>query len=90
MNEGKTIVVLNGSFIERVHAYSKKWSLYWCQTKNISNRYGINLGISLNLWNYIFKTNYVSKYSRDKELVFLSDKEVTGNFLSRKIYFLKL
>lgn len=62
----------------------------WHHTKNIPNRYGVNFGISLSLWDYLFKTNYVPEDGRDNELGFSDDKEVPGNFLAQEIYPLKL
>ncbi len=62
----------------------------WHHTKSIPNRYGVNFGISLSLWDYIFKTNYIPKDGRDNELGFLNDKEVPDNFLAQEIYPLKL
>jgi sterol desaturase/sphingolipid hydroxylase (fatty acid hydroxylase superfamily) len=34
------------------------------------NKYGVNFGISLSVWDYIFKTNYIPKDGRDIELGF--------------------
>ncbi|MGB4400447.1 MAG: sterol desaturase family protein [Daejeonella sp.] len=62
----------------------------WHHTKSIPNKYGVNFGISLSLWDYIFKTDYVPQDGRDNELGFIDDHEVPEDFLAQELYPLKL
>jgi sterol desaturase/sphingolipid hydroxylase (fatty acid hydroxylase superfamily) len=33
----------------------------WHHSKEIPNKYGVNFGISLSIWDYLFNTNYIPK-----------------------------
>ncbi len=48
--------------------------------------YGINFGISLSLWDYIFKTNYVPEDSGTIELGFPGDENFPHDFIHQNIY----
>ena len=48
--------------------------------------YGINFGISLSLWDYIFKTNYVPEDSGTIELGFPGDENFPHDFVHQNIY----
>jgi sterol desaturase/sphingolipid hydroxylase (fatty acid hydroxylase superfamily) len=48
--------------------------------------YGVNFGISLSLWDYIFKTNYIPEDSGTIELGFPGDEKVPENFIGQIIY----
>ena len=48
--------------------------------------YGVNFGISLSLWDYIFKTNYVPEDSGTIELGFPGDDTFPQDFLHQNIY----
>ena len=61
----------------------------WHHSKVIPNRNGVNFGISLSLWDYLFKTNYIPKDGRDIELGFSDDNEFPEDFLKQEIYPLK-
>jgi len=50
------------------------------------HRHGINFGISLSLWDYIFKTNYVPEDSGTIELGFPGDEEFPKTFWSQITY----
>ncbi|NRB60200.1 MAG: sterol desaturase family protein [Winogradskyella sp.] len=54
-----------------------------------SARFGINFGISLSLWDYIFKTDYVPSNGRDIELGFKGDEDFPQDFISQELYPLK-
>ena len=49
-------------------------------------RYGVNFGISLSLWDYIFKTNYVPEDSGVIKLGFPGDEEFPEGFVSQNLY----
>ncbi|MDF1518192.1 MAG: sterol desaturase family protein [Lutibacter sp.] len=61
----------------------------WHHSKIIPNKYGVNFGISLSLWDYIFKTNYVPNEGRYIEIGFEDENNFPTNFMGQEIYPLK-
>ena len=49
-------------------------------------RFGVNFGISLSLWDYIFKTNYIPEDSGTIELGFPGDEKFPQDFLGQITY----
>ncbi|MEP0365819.1 MAG: sterol desaturase family protein [Cyclobacteriaceae bacterium] len=49
-------------------------------------RYGVNYGISLSLWDYIFKTNYIPEDSGKIEIGFEGDDKFPKDFVSQNLY----
>lgn len=49
-------------------------------------KYGVNFGISLSLWDYIFKTNYVPEDSGTIPIGFPGDEELQKGFFSQILY----
>jgi len=49
-------------------------------------RYGMNYGISLSLWDYIFGTNYVPEDSGTIEIGFKGDDQFPTDFIGQNIY----
>jgi sterol desaturase/sphingolipid hydroxylase (fatty acid hydroxylase superfamily) len=49
-------------------------------------RYGMNYGISLSLWDYIFKTNYVPEDSGNAEIGFKGDDQFPTTFVAQNLY----
>lgn len=49
-------------------------------------RYGVNFGISLSLWDYIFKTNYIPEDSGTIELGFPGDDTFPKDFVRQNTY----
>jgi len=49
-------------------------------------KYGANFGISLSLWDYIFKTNYIPERSGQIELGYEDDKNMPKSFFKQLIY----
>jgi sterol desaturase/sphingolipid hydroxylase (fatty acid hydroxylase superfamily) len=47
------------------------------------NKYGVNFGISLSVWDYIF-TNYIPKDGRDIELGFNDENEFPHDFIKQE------
>ena len=45
--------------------------------------YGVNFGISLSIWDYIFKTNYIPEDSGTIEIGFPGDKHIPDNFFGQ-------
>lgn len=61
----------------------------WHHSKKIPNKYGVNFGISLSLWDYVFKTNYIPNEGRDIEIGFEDENNFPTNFMGQEIYPLK-
>lgn len=61
----------------------------WHHSKKIPNKYGVNFGISLSLWDYIFKTNYLPNDGRDIEIGFEGENNFPKNFIRQEVYPLK-
>lgn len=59
----------------------------WHHAKQMpaSHPHGINFGISLSIWDYIFKTNYVPHDGRDIELGFDKIEEYPENFFALQV-----
>lgn len=59
----------------------------WHHAKHLPDGcYGVNYGISLSIWDYIFKTNYLPKDGRDIELGFPSDEKYPTSFWKQITY----
>ncbi|MBQ4914686.1 sterol desaturase family protein [Maribacter sp. MMG018] len=50
------------------------------------NTYGVNFGISLSIWDYIFKTNYVPEDSGKIKLGYPGDEELPKDFFGQLVY----
>ena len=48
--------------------------------------YGVNFGISLSLWDYIFKTNYIPEESGNVRLGFEGDEHFPKGFVKQNLY----
>lgn len=62
----------------------------WHHSKQMPNKYGMNFGITLSVWDYIFKTNYIPSDGRDIELGFEEDYKFPQDFIHQETYPLKL
>lgn len=58
----------------------------WHHSKKLPVKYGVNFGLTLSVWDYLFKTNYVPKNGRDIELGFTNDESFPHGFLQQEIY----
>ncbi len=58
----------------------------WHHAEHIPNRYGVNYGITLSLWDYLFKTNYLPKEGRDEPLGFDNLKQFPKTFWTQILY----
>jgi len=60
----------------------------WHHAKDLPNhrRYGVNFGLSLSLWDYLFKTNYIPHNGKDIELGFEGDENFPTDFISQEMY----
>lgn len=59
----------------------------WHHSKKLPKEhpYGMNYGISLSLWDYLFKTNYIPYEGKDIELGFNNDEKYQGSFFKHLI-----
>ncbi len=58
----------------------------WHHSKELPNKYGVNFGISLSLWDYLFRTNYIPSDGRDIELGFQDEKQFPHDFVQQEFY----
>ena len=60
----------------------------WHHTKKLPENFkkGVNFGISLSLWDYIFKTNYIPSSGRDNELGFNNLENFPVSFFSQFVH----
>ncbi len=63
----------------------------WHHAKELPKhvRFGVNYGLTLSIWDYIFKTDYVPHSGRDIELGFEGDEQFPKDFLQQELYPLK-
>lgn len=63
----------------------------WHHAKQLpkAKKKGVNFGITLSLWDYIFKTNYIPFSGRDIELGFPGDENFPKDFVNQELYPLK-
>lgn len=52
----------------------------------IERKKGVNFGITLSIWDYIFKTNYIPHSGRNIEIGFVGDEQFPKDFLNQEIY----
>ncbi|WP_299618272.1 sterol desaturase family protein [uncultured Tenacibaculum sp.] len=63
----------------------------WHHVKELpeERKNGVNFGITLSIWDYIFKTNYIPHSGRDIELGFEGDDKFPKDFVGQELYPLK-
>jgi sterol desaturase/sphingolipid hydroxylase (fatty acid hydroxylase superfamily) len=55
----------------------------WHHAKTIPNQTGVNFGISLSIWDYLFKTNYIPYDGRDVALGFEDVEHYPDKFIDQ-------
>lgn len=58
----------------------------WHHAKEIPNMYGINFGISLSIWDYLFGTVYYPSEDGEIELGFSDEKDFPKSFIGQETY----
>ncbi|WP_111708319.1 sterol desaturase family protein [Lutibacter citreus] len=58
----------------------------WHHSKALPNKYGVNFGISLSIWDYIFKTNYIPTNGKNIELGFKGDENFPTTFIGQELF----
>ncbi|CAM1351656.1 MULTISPECIES: sterol desaturase family protein [Tenacibaculum] len=63
----------------------------WHHAKELpkERKKGVNFGITLSIWDYLFKTNYIPHNGRDIEIGFEGDDTFPKDFISQELYPLK-
>jgi sterol desaturase/sphingolipid hydroxylase (fatty acid hydroxylase superfamily) len=64
----------------------------WHHAKELPKhaKFGINYGITLSIWDYLFKTNHIPHDGRDIELGFEGDENFPKDFIQQELYPIKL
>lgn len=60
----------------------------WHHAKNLPNhvKYGVNFGLTLSIWDYLFKTNYIPHNGKDIEIGFKGDENFPTGFINQELY----
>lgn len=58
----------------------------WHHSKELPNKYGVNFGLTLSVWDYLFKTSFIPYMGRDIELGFDGDEDFPTDFIHQEIY----
>ena len=58
----------------------------WHHAKELPNKYGVNFGLTLSMWDYLFKTSYIPYNGRDVELGFENDERFPEGFIQQELY----
>ncbi len=60
----------------------------WHHAKELPKhvRFGVNYGLTLSVWDYIFKTNYIPHSGKDIELGFSGDESFPKDFIKQELY----
>ncbi|EAQ42456.3 sterol desaturase [Polaribacter sp. MED152] len=60
----------------------------WHHSKELpeERKYGVNFGLTLSIWDYLFKTNYIPYSGRDIELGFEGDDRFPKSFVQQELY----
>ena len=60
----------------------------WHHAKELpeDRKNGVNFGITLSLWDYLFKTNYIPHSGRDIEIGFEGDEHFPKDFINQELY----
>ncbi|KAA5828061.1 sterol desaturase family protein [Algibacter amylolyticus] len=60
----------------------------WHHVKTLPNhvRFGVNYGLTLSIWDYLFKTKYIPHNGKDIELGFPGDEHFPKDFIKQELY----
>lgn len=61
----------------------------WHHSKILPSKFGMNFGLTLSIWDYLFKTNYVPNDGKDIELGFENDNQFPQDFIHQEMYPIK-
>ncbi|MBL7962164.1 sterol desaturase family protein, partial [bacterium] len=58
----------------------------WHHAKQIPDPYGVNFGLTLSIWDYLFKTAWIPKDGRDEALGFDNVETFPSTFIKQELY----
>ncbi len=58
----------------------------WHHAVDLPNKYGVNYGISLSLWDYLFKTNYIPVIDGEIEIGLQNNPEMPKGFVKQAFF----
>ncbi|MBL7996687.1 sterol desaturase family protein [bacterium] len=58
----------------------------WHHAKTIPDPYGVNFGLTLSIWDYLFKTSWIPKDGRDEALGFDNVESFPSTFIKQELY----
>jgi len=58
----------------------------WHHAIELPEKYGVNFGISLSLWDYLIKTNYIPKIDGNIKIGLQDSKEMPSGFIRQAVY----
>jgi len=58
----------------------------WHHAIELPEKYGVNFGISLSLWDYLIKTNYIPKIDGNIKIGLKDSKEMPSGFIRQAVY----
>ena len=58
----------------------------WHHSKELPVKTGVNFGLTLSVWDYLFKTDYIPNTGKDIELGFEGDESFPQGFIRQEIY----
>lgn len=58
----------------------------WHHAEHIPNKYGVNFGLTLSVWDYLFKTAYEPHSGRDEKLGFENLNQFPTTFIKQELY----
>lgn len=58
----------------------------WHHAKNIPNKTGVNFGLSLSIWDYVFKTNYMPHTGENEPLGFENVEKFPDTFWKQLVH----
>jgi sterol desaturase/sphingolipid hydroxylase (fatty acid hydroxylase superfamily) len=58
----------------------------WHHAKKFPGKYGVNFGLSLSLWDWLFNTAYLPAHKKAKELGIPDDKDFPKGFFGQIVY----
>lgn len=78
---------LNFDFGPLKYVFNNPKMHIWHHAKELpaGHRYGVNFGVTLSLWDYIFRTNYIPHEGRDIPLGFDGIEEYPDDFLEQQL-----
>jgi sterol desaturase/sphingolipid hydroxylase (fatty acid hydroxylase superfamily) len=58
----------------------------WHHAQNVPHKHGNNFALTLSIWDYIFKTNYIPYDGKDEKLGFTDVENFPNNFVAQELY----